>query len=63
MAMTIRNVALTRDFKETVHDRVRHDPEFARELLREGLEAMRSGEIDQAEVVLRDYLRGLERRV
>jgi DNA-binding phage protein len=47
---------LTRDFKETIRDRVRHDPRFRKELLREGLEAMLSGEITLAKAILRDYI-------
>jgi hypothetical protein len=49
-------MALTRDFKETIRDRVQRDPKFRRELLREGLEAMLSGEIEVAKTVLRDYI-------
>lgn len=36
-------MALTRDFKDTVRARVQTDPEFREALLKEGLEAMRSG--------------------
>ena len=49
-------MALTRDFKETIRDRVQRDPKFRKELLREGLEAMLSGEIDVAKTILRDYI-------
>jgi len=49
-------MALTRDFKETIRERVRRDPRFRKELLREGLEAMLSGEIDLAKTILRDYI-------
>ena len=47
---------LTRDFKETIRDRVQHDARFRKELLREGLEAMLSGEITLAKTILRDYI-------
>ena len=47
---------LTRDFKETIRDRVQRDPKFRKELLREGLEAMLSGEIAVAKTILRDYI-------
>jgi DNA-binding phage protein len=47
---------LTRDFKETIRDRVQSDPKFRKELLREGLEAMLSGEITLAKTILRDYI-------
>jgi len=47
---------LTRDFKETIRDRVQRDPKFRKELLREGLEAMLAGEIAVAKTILRDYI-------
>lgn len=47
---------LTRDFKETIRDRTQRDSKFRKELLREGLEAMLSGEITLAKTILRDYI-------
>ena len=47
---------LTRDFKETIRDRAERDPKFRKELLREALEAMLSGEIAVAKTILRDYI-------
>ena len=47
---------LTRDFKETIRDRAQRDPRFRKELLREALEAMLSGEIAAAKTILRDYI-------
>ena len=47
---------LTRDFKETIRDRAQRDPKFRKELLREALEAMLSGEIAVAKIILRDYI-------
>jgi DNA-binding phage protein len=47
---------LTRDFKETIRDRVQRDARFRKELLREGLEVMLSGEITLAKTILRDYI-------
>jgi DNA-binding phage protein len=47
---------LTRDFKETVQARVRHDQEFRRELLREGVESFLTGEIETGKAILRDYI-------
>jgi hypothetical protein len=47
---------LTRDFKETIRDRVQRDAKFRKELLREGLEAMLSGDIAVAKTILRDYI-------
>lgn len=47
---------LTRDFKETIRARVERDPKFRKELLREGIDAMLSGDIATAKIVLRDYI-------
>ncbi|MBV8773234.1 MAG: transcriptional regulator [Deltaproteobacteria bacterium] len=47
---------LTRDFKETIRDHVQRDPKFRKELLREGLEAMLTGEMALAKTILRDYI-------
>ena len=49
-------MALTRDFKETVRARVERDPNFRRELLREGVECLLSGDIAIAKTILRDYI-------
>lgn len=47
---------LTRGFKETIQARVQRDPAFRRELLREGLQCMLSGDVETAKMVLRDYI-------
>jgi DNA-binding phage protein len=47
---------LTRDFKETIRARVERDPKFRKELLREGVEAMLTGDIATAKAILRDYV-------
>jgi DNA-binding phage protein len=49
-------MALTRDFKETIRARVARDPKFRRELLREGIESMLTGDIATAKIILRDYI-------
>jgi DNA-binding phage protein len=49
-------VALTRDFKETIRARARRDRAFRKELLREGVECMLSGDIHTGRTVLRDYI-------
>jgi hypothetical protein len=41
-------MALTRDFKETIRARVAGDPKFRKELLREGVEALLSGDVPAA---------------
>ena len=47
---------LTRDFKHTIRARVERDPKFRKELLREGVEAMLSGDVATGKTILRDYI-------
>jgi DNA-binding phage protein len=47
---------LTRSFKETIRARAQRDPRFRRDLLRESIEAMLSGDVTTAKTVLRDYI-------
>lgn len=55
--MRIRQaMALTRDFKTTIQERVQRDPIFRKELSREALEALLCGEIDLAKTILRDFI-------
>jgi hypothetical protein len=49
-------MALTRDFKETIQARVRRDPAFRKELLREGVESLLAGDVDTGKTILRDYI-------
>jgi DNA-binding phage protein len=49
-------MALTRDFKETIRARVARDPKFRKELLREGIESMLTGDIATAKTIVRDYI-------
>ena len=49
-------MALTRDFKETVQARIRKDPDYRRELLREGIQCLVSGDLDTGKAILRDYI-------
>ena len=49
-------MALTRDFRETIRARVARDPKFRRELLREGVESIVTGDIATAKTILRDYI-------
>jgi DNA-binding phage protein len=49
---------LTRSFKETVLEDIQNDPEFAAALLREGVDALLSGELEVGKDVLRDYTNG-----
>jgi len=47
---------LTRDFKQTVQARIARDPAFRKELLREGVECLLSGDLDTGKAILRDYI-------
>src|SRR6266849_1650140 len=49
-------MALTRDFKQTVVERVRRDPAFARALLDEAATLFLNGEPDTARLILRDLV-------
>ncbi len=49
-------MALTRDFKKTVVDRVKRDPAFARALLDEAATLFLSGEPEPARLILRDLV-------
>jgi len=49
-------LALTRNFKETIRARAARDPKFRKELLREGIESMLTGDIATAKTILRDYI-------
>ena len=49
-------MALTRDFKKTVKTRLARDPEYRKELLREGLECLLAGDLDTGKATLRDYI-------
>ena len=47
---------LTRDIKETIRARIKRDPEFGEELLKEGIECLLAGEVDTGKILLRDYI-------
>ncbi len=49
-------MALTRDFKQTVVERVRRDPEFAKAMLDEAAMLFLNGEPETARVILRDLV-------
>ena len=53
---TVNNMALTRDFKDTVVARVRRDPKFARALLDESATLFLNGEPESARLLLRDLV-------
>ncbi len=47
---------LTRDFKQTVQARLKRDPAYRKELLREGVECLLSGDLEMGKAILRDYI-------
>ena len=47
---------MTRDFKETMAERVRNDPTFAQALLDEALTLFVNGEPESAKLILRDLV-------
>lgn len=49
-------MTLTRDFKQTVIERVERDPDFAKALLDEAATLFLSGEPDTARLILRDLV-------
>ncbi len=49
-------MALSRDFKETVKNRIEHDPAFREELLKEGIECLLVGDMNTEKAILRDYI-------
>jgi len=49
-------MVLTRDFKETVNERVNKDPDFARALLDEATSLFLNGEPEVARLILRDLI-------
>lgn len=49
-------MGLTRDFKQTIVERVQRDPRFAQALFDEALTLMLTGEPETARVILRDLI-------
>lgn len=47
---------LTREFKETIRERVQSDPAFRRALLRESIELFLSGDVETGKAILRDFV-------
>jgi len=50
-------MAKTKDFTELVRNRLKTDKKFAEALLREGVDAMLSGDVDTGNTILRDYIK------
>ena len=52
---------LTRDFKETVRERGREEPEFRQALLKSAVRCMLNGEVEVGRIILSDYINSGER--
>src|ERR1700680_5057459 len=52
-----RMMARTKPFSELVQARVKTDKKLAEALLREGIDAMLSGDVDTGKAILRDYIK------
>jgi DNA-binding phage protein len=50
-------MAKTKPFKELVQARANADKKFAEALLREGIDAMLSGDVETGKTILRDYIK------
>jgi DNA-binding phage protein len=50
-------MAKAKSFKELVQGRVKTDKKFAEAFLREGIDAMLSGDVDTGKTILRDYIK------
>src|SRR6266576_3594938 len=50
-------MARTRSFRDLVQKHVKGDAKFARALLREGVDAMLSGDVETGKTILRDYIK------
>ena len=49
-------MALTREFKDTVQARIVRDRKYRKELLREGVEWLLTGDLETGKALLRDYI-------
>jgi hypothetical protein len=47
----------TKGFNDLVQGRVKTDKKFSEALLREGIDAMLSGDVDIGKAILRDYIK------
>ncbi len=50
-------MARTKGFKDLVRHHVKYDAKFAEALLREGVDAMLSGDVETGKTILRDYIK------
>src|SRR5882672_8753200 len=50
-------MARTKSFRDLVERHVKNDKKFAEALLREGIDAMLSGDLDTGKTIVRDYIK------
>jgi DNA-binding phage protein len=50
-------MARTKSFQDLVHSQAKTDKKFAEALLREGIDAMLSGDMETGKTILRDYIK------
>jgi hypothetical protein len=50
-------MAKTKSFRDLVERQVKNDRKFAEALLREGIDAMLSGDLDTGKTIMRDYIK------
>jgi hypothetical protein len=50
-------IAKTKSFRSLVEYHIKRDKEFAEALLREGVDAMLSGDVEIGKIILRDYIK------
>ncbi len=55
--MERQKVARTKSFRDLVEQHVKSDSKFAEALLREGIDAMLSGDLDTGKTIMRDYIK------
>jgi DNA-binding phage protein len=52
-----KTMAKTKSFRDLVERQVKDDRKFAEALLREGIDAMLSGDLDTGKTIMRDYIK------
>ena len=49
-------MALTRNFRETIHARAKRDAAYREAMLTEAIDSLLSGEVEAGKAILRDYI-------
>jgi hypothetical protein len=50
-------MAKTKSFRALIEHHIKRDKKFAKALLREGVDAMLSGDVETGKIILRDYIK------